>query len=256
MSWCKRPNCRRREHAEHCGLCSAHFKQKQKERIARGDWLPGRVPAGPAIEHLDNLLASGWTQIRLTARTGLSHGFFSHLRHKQTIRADTEAKILAVSTHDAGRLEHGGRCVPVLGTQRRLRALRAMGYSIERLARESGLNCSNLKHICSGHQPSVFIETAHAVADTFKRLEMTPPPPSRGTSRAVNRARKLGWAPPFAWDEDEIDDPAARPRMRGVMPGDWYREYLRFKGLGLNDGQAAKRMGISAGTLSRRLSRR
>lgn len=248
MAECKRPTCSRLEHVGHRGFCSQHFRQDQKERAARGEWIPGRVPAGPTIDHVDKLLAAGWTLVRLANATGLTHSFYSHFRSKTTIRAYTEARILAVKPNDCGQLAHSspgsGRRVPSVGTIRRIRALRAVGYTVEQIARESGLNRSNLKMICINEQPTVFIETAHAVAEAFKRLEMTPAPASRAASRGRNYARKRGWPAPLAWDEDSIDDPSAGPHIPIAPPPAWFDDYQELKSLGFTDTLIVERMGI------------
>lgn len=45
------------------------------------------------------------------------------------------------------------------------------------------------------------------VCEVYDRLSMTPGP----SAHTAGWAAKRGYAPPLAWDEDSIDDPAARP---------------------------------------------
>jgi hypothetical protein len=49
--------------------------------------------------------------------------------------------------------------------------------------------------------------TAGQVARVYDELAMTPGP----STRARDAAARRGWVPPLAWDDDEIDDPQARP---------------------------------------------
>ena len=59
-----------------------------------------------------------------------------------------------------------------------------------------------------GVSTTVAPATARAVEDLYDRAWQGPRRPSTASRR---RAVTAGWAPPLAWDDDTIDDPAASP---------------------------------------------
>lgn len=107
--------------------------------------------------------------------------------------------------------------VPALGTQRRLRALFALGWTSRDLAPLLGVGVARVGYLASDKQSTVLPETAAKVAAVYERLSMTvPADPEHLSPRhcAVHaRQRRLavrrGWAPPLAWDN--IDDPDEQP---------------------------------------------
>lgn len=102
------------------------------------------------------------------------------------------------------------RTVPVVGTVRRIRALQALGYSLRSIAETAGLHESTIANpILRG--TTTYATTAAAVARAYDALSMQQPPAGGYAERNRRRARRLGWAPPLAWDDDQIDDPDASP---------------------------------------------
>lgn len=96
-----------------------------------------------------------------------------------------------------------------VGVARRIRALMALGWPSVDIAREMNLAQLEVESAADGLHVSP--ESAERVRAEFVRLEMIP-----GRSSAVrDRARRSGWAVPFDWDEDSLDDPSAHP----VRPG-------------------------------------
>lgn len=102
--------------------------------------------------------------------------------------------------------------VPIIGPMRRIQALAAMGWTSDAIAAESGINRRDIDRIRVGETPSVNRAMAIKVARLYDRLSMTPPPSTRGSRAARGHALRQGWAPPLAWDEGEIDNPAASPQ--------------------------------------------
>jgi hypothetical protein len=103
-------------------------------------------------------------------------------------------------------LEGGPLLVDATGTRRRLQALAAIGWPPRALAERLGIQPDN---ILRRHR--VRVGTARLVAAVYDQLSMTPGPDTRSAAAA----RRRGWAPPLAWDDDSIDDPAARPHADG-----------------------------------------
>jgi hypothetical protein len=102
-----------------------------------------------------------------------------------------------------------------VGTQRRLRALAARSWSPEAIERETGIP-SQLTHLALGPSDDITPDLAGAVAAAYDRLwDREPPAATRDDQQAAAmaalRAARRGWAPPLAWDDDQIDLPGARP---------------------------------------------
>lgn len=97
--------------------------------------------------------------------------------------------------------------VPIVGTQRRLRALAALGWSWQSLADEAGMEKRTLERLATAARPTVQPKTHDRIAALYERLSMTFGP----NPRARNYARRQGWAPPMAWDDVNLDNPAGTP---------------------------------------------
>lgn len=111
------------------------------------------------------------------------------------------------STGRAGRL-------PSVGTARRLQALARLGWPPRELADRLGVASESVQQLrCTG-RPTVERGTHERVAALYDELAMTPGP----SVRARVYAERQGWAPPLAWDDDTIDDPAARPNLGAERP--------------------------------------
>lgn len=107
--------------------------------------------------------------------------------------------------------------VPILGTQRRLRALAALGWSWQSLAEQAGMEKRCLQRLATGERPRVQPSTHDRIVALYERLSMTVGP----SSATRGYAQRHGWMPPLAWDDDEIDDPAASPHMPTSGPWDY-----------------------------------
>ncbi len=111
-----------------------------------------------------------------------------------------------------------GRAQPEMvdstGTARRVRALVALGYTWTDLSRHLGVDPSTIRWLGARPRPTVRLRTAAAVTALYDELSTTP----GGKAYAYTIARKNGWPPPLAWDDDTIDDPQAQ-RWAGVPEG-------------------------------------
>lgn len=95
--------------------------------------------------------------------------------------------------------------VDATGTRRRVQALSALGWSQSYLGERFGVGVSAVQQWTVSSL--VQAKTATSVRRLYDELSMTPGP----SARARGWAAKRGWPPPLAWDDDTIDDPAARP---------------------------------------------
>lgn len=100
------------------------------------------------------------------------------------------------------------RVVDGLGTQRRMRALVALGWRTADLGDQLGVTQRAAQRLC--HAPRVTLRTRGKVAALYDHLSMTPGP-SQETAR---RAAANDWHPPLAWADEDLDNPSARPAPR------------------------------------------
>jgi DNA-binding XRE family transcriptional regulator len=138
-------------------------------------------------------------------RHGTTAGHKAHRRDGEKACAPCVA---AKTRYEKSRTVYGARMVPAIGTRRRIQALMAMGHSGTVIAQALGVTAQAVHKIETGTSPSVFAATAERVAEAYERLCMTLPT-GYHRNRVRNRAARLGYAPPLAWDN--IDDPGERP---------------------------------------------
>ncbi len=125
----------------------------------------------------------------------------------------TAIKIMSVRA-----LPPGHRLVDGTGTQRRAEALSAMGWTRKEVARKAGLSDSTLHPSKLGK--NVWFSTDSAVRDVYEQLKWKVSPGSHaGQTRAT--ARRLGYAPPWAWRNGTLDDPLAQPVLSEIENKEW-----------------------------------
>lgn len=244
------------------GLCASHYEQRRSRDTAYGRWRTLFVPADPVRMHVDKLLSDGMSKRDICAQSGVSRTMLRSLLVGRPGRGEikpsakvaiTTAEKLMQITYQPAQLP-AGIGVDACGTIRRLRALVAIGYSQHELCRRLGWLDSNGTRLFTGRQDRVRKATAEKVAALYDDLSMTP----GASRRARNHARRNGWAPPLAWDDDLLDDPTARPdygptTTRKTIP--FPEQYLELRGLGFTNTEIAARMGIQMESLDRQLYR-
>lgn len=118
---------------------------------------------------------------------------------------------------DARHYLTGYQRLDATGTVRRIEALVALGYTWEALddylSRQHG-TMSRRHHQWVAKGARVNRPGAAEIAAMYDALSMKVPPDTYGSRRAKARARRAGWLPPLAWDDDRIDDPTYRPDAR------------------------------------------
>lgn len=100
--------------------------------------------------------------------------------------------------------------VPAVGTQRRLQALVAIGWSQSKLAAHIGTSQANIWNFLFRGAPTVRRDTHERVARLYAELWNTAPEHGGWRSlNAYNRSRNYaaarGWLPPAAWDDIDTD---------------------------------------------------
>lgn len=154
--------------------------------------------------------------------------------------------------------------VPFRGTLRRLRALRALGWSNAQIAaRTPGVSARTLDGV--GRGPWVHRDTADAIAAVYEELCMTFPPPSRVASYNRTMAKKFGWAPPLAWDDIDrdpapvvVDEDRQTRRIHTAgqrLAHEVAEEYEAFRAMGMSKRDIARRLGLSLDGLDTALKR-
>lgn len=99
-----------------------------------------------------------------------------------------------------------------VGSVRRLRALaRAGGWSPATLAPHVGVHRTTLQRIRTRNPDRVSRETAVAIARAYDEL-WDVPCREGNVLVVIEHAKEQRWWSPLAWDDEEIDDPAARPQ--------------------------------------------
>lgn len=230
------------------GLC----KQHRKIEVRRQGLY--RVPAGPVGEHVAKLRASGLGWARIAELAGVATFVVRSSVNGSTILCKNARAILAVSGDPVDLSRDKGRSISVLGTRRRLRALVALGYTNKQLAAAIGAADQQI-HGLLYQNNFVTAATARKVRQLFEELGMTSAPPTVAARRAIARAKRLGWAPPMAWDEGEIDNPDAQPHMVPHRWGEqgWAQRYAEYKELDMSVRAIAEMEGVGIHVIYRRL---
>lgn len=195
-----------------CDPClAARSKKKKAERLNRQLNRPARLDASLAARRLRQLNKSmGWKDLAAALGTSGSH-----------IRAIASGRIpiIATSTHiKIMRVEQsssGGQYIDATGSIRRIRALIAIGHSLESIAAAAGTYSTRIQPLAVGH-PRLRRFLADRIKVAYQQLSEEHGSNTRGRNRAVAN----GWPPPAAWDDERIDDPSAAPEWTGFCGTD------------------------------------
>ncbi|WP_435215838.1 hypothetical protein [Streptomyces sp. bgisy034] len=209
-----------------CRPCRKVNRESENERtrlLAYGRWQP-YVNAEPVRAHIAYLRDCGMGLRAIAVASGVDRRRLqsivigrAHLGRgpQAQVRPALAAAILAVEP----TLDTLGTntVIPGVGTTRRLQALVAVGWPQLHLGEELGWTSQNFSVLIIA--TTVTVRTARAVYALYDRL-WNVDPLSHGASpgsitRAKKRAAEARWAPPAAWDDDRIDDPAACPDWTG-----------------------------------------
>ncbi|MFJ3839421.1 hypothetical protein ACIPY6_28495 [Streptomyces sp. NPDC090054] len=188
-----------------CPKCVAfHSRACTLRAIARLKGEPPLYPAGPLVDHINLLLDSGMTYRLIATRARVARSTVSYLArgiNKGCQRAKA-LRILAVRPADFDEVAERS----VLGSERRVRALYAIGHGATAIAAAANLDTTTISYIANGHWKTINGRTAAAVREAYRHLAWRP----GSSAPAKRRALRGGWDNPLAWGGD-MDDPAARP---------------------------------------------
>lgn len=246
---------------EPCATAARRHTKLAKIRLDRG--IRNRIPLGQAAWTI--LTNVGCTI--MARETGLCR---NNLYRAQRAGADT---LVLRSTRDA--ILTARQPFTPIGIQRRLRALAAIGYTMQDVADVAEVHREPLTRIVRRDRPPLVVKTTFAlgIAAAYDQLHMIPLNRPRYSTRQRATAARRGWAPPIAWDEGAIDDPNAKPELgadtfdfvtaRKVNnPEAWEAaragrmEDLEFLAdSGVSTIEAARRVGMSVDALEKWLAR-
>lgn len=175
------------------------------------------LDAGDCRDHLNKLHDAGMTWVQIADRSGMNKHHIDSIAHGDTRKVTqyTRSLILGVPFEPfrAANLRDS------TGTRRRLEALACLGYSQPQIGRLTGRPNMTGSHVRNWMiTKRVTHEIADVVRSAYDKYSMVPSDNPRATYTKRYAARQ-GWAPPLAWDEGDIDDPAAVPNF-GHKQGD------------------------------------
>lgn len=257
----------------HCDRCRRSMREYERWRVRqRAYGRAAYVDAEPARRHVRTMMAAGMGLGQVARVSEVPYGTLSALLYgdatrglspSRRIRPGTARALLAVevSLDTMAR----GATMDGTGTRRRLQALVTIGWPQTALAGQLGMDQSNITRLIRSER-SVAVSTALRVRALYDRLWDTPPPQDScsekiAASRSRRMARQRGWVPPMAWDDEQLDDPAAAPdpgtepqRAVGAQPKLPPADELRFlTSCGESIAGLATRFGVSETTVRRTL---
>ncbi|MEU8920375.1 hypothetical protein AB0D10_05465 [Kitasatospora sp. NPDC048545] len=207
-----------------CAWARHQYQVRIDTLKAAGRWQP-YVDAAPARTHLQQLRAQGLGLRRIQDISSVDRASLQKILHgRPKIRPATARAILR--TRPALDDYAPAAVIDATGTTRRLQALIAAGWPYAYLADRLGRTRANLSSLLRRARVQAY--TARAVRDLYDELWLTDPATRGADPEAMSRARACAasnsWAPPGAWDEDEIDNPETAPDWTGscgTPPGYW-----------------------------------
>jgi hypothetical protein len=153
---------------------------------------------------------------------------------------------------------------PAIGPQRRIQALMALGWTSADIANAAGwASREYVRRVLKGQKgkPTTWVQakTHAAIRDVYDALSMSIPEPTPARRRTQTRARRNGWPPPLAWDDERIDDPNYQPRgMRADEPrpqGTLLEEWAHLRRSGVSMHAAAAQLGVTVGAIEKATER-
>jgi hypothetical protein len=200
------------------------YARWRARQIAYGRWEPW-ADAAPVREHVLLLKEAGASHEAIAQAAGVATMTVYRLLHGEPakgrpvparIRATHARQLLAVT---AAGVQDAAARRDAAGTRRRLQALIAVGHPAASLARASGLPPRVVWGIIRGTTATVSRDMHDSVCVLYdKTWNLRPPERTAAERRAAAAARRKaalqGWPAPMGLDDEQIDDPAYRPRTR------------------------------------------
>lgn len=241
-----------------CKDAAAASERRRTKEIAYGRWEP-YVDAGPAREHVRNLMSQGMGWKRICATTGVPHGTMTKLLYGDTTRGQAPSKRVRPTTATALLAVEldlaGGAIIDAGPTWDLIHGLVAHGYSMSWISRRLG-SASPLQ-IGDVRCEKATADAVHELAEKYA----TRPGPS---SWARAFAHKRGWTADLLWQGLDSADGTAAPVVdeiaverachgdRVALTADESRVVVeRLHNQGVPDGKIGARLGVSAALVGR-----
>ena len=204
-----------------CTDARTQYERTRTRKKAYGRW-DGLIDAEPTRNHILALMAAGLGIRQIQRRAGLRgtgsmarivYGTPGEREPAARVTPATAARYLAIPIPTPDTLA-AGACIPALPAQRRLRALARLGWSVQSIADRYDVDRQRLDRAI--HGLDVLVATDQLVRRIYDDLWDNPAPETShreriSASRTRRHAETQGWAPPLAWDDDNIDLPGATP---------------------------------------------
>ena len=190
------------------------YRYTKKWRLDASRGIKRYTDATPAREHITNLLATGASKRAIAGAADISPTAITQLTEhgQRQVRTITAARILAVRPEHTHNRPTPDGFVPNIGTRRRIQALQVLGHSARDIGDAAGVTQSVVHNIISQAGDWISARNRTAILAAYATLWNQP-----GTSRkTATLASRKGWAPPLAWDDETIDDPAATPQHQAI----------------------------------------
>lgn len=187
---CARESCQRRAWRWGKGYCEHHaFALGIREH---------RVPSAPVTAHLQACLAAGATRHAIAEQTGVDLNIVSYTARgeRKTMHAATARRLMKATPTMNDK-------PPVWPIARRLRSLRAAGWTLAELHDGTGLDVATIIDLSEDRPSHLMPATDRAVRGFYAAHRNDP------VKTPHPRVAKRGWPTPWAWDD--IDDPTEVP---------------------------------------------
>jgi hypothetical protein len=203
----------------------AYTRWDRNRRIlkAQGRWEPF-VSAQPVRERIWAMNAAGMPTMALELRLRLPEGSLDALMWKrqgqfsQKVRRETAE---AVMGYWPVLEDYPGHClIDATGTRRRVQALITLGWTQVFLREKIGVSKKAFQRLLTNSR--VTADLARRVVPLYDELWKRPPYVTEVSALAAGKVRRqaqqAGFFGPLAWDDDQIDDPAAIPQTDAPAP--------------------------------------
>lgn len=202
-----------------CTTNAATHMAAYREYKAREQWgaaPPLMVDAEPARTHVRSLMAAGIPLKTIAHLAGVGEGGVARLIYGSAPTPPTRRmtrrvaeRLLAVRTEHALNVDG---YIDATGTARRVQALVAVGWTLSEIARRIDMNPRAMTRFLASKR--VHTARARQIRALYGDLWNRRPPADNGIQRrdaraARDLARRRGWPPPGAWDDDLLDLPEA-----------------------------------------------
>lgn len=204
------------------------------------------LDAGISIDQIHKLAGVGRTTLH-KIRGSYSPG----MPPARTVLRTHRDAILALEP-DPIKYAHPNRPLNGCGTQRRLQALVAIGWTQTELGARIGMTVQNMGILMHGDSVMIEARTVRAVLALYDDLWDKPKDGDFASRVARRSAEKYGWVSPLAWDDDDIDDPRKEPAILGRREAgsNVFRTYVNYADVihlldgGTGYGEVLRRMNI------------